>query len=88
MVTAKRAALYLAEYIRLYRTEYERFTASPPIGAGYPQLQISPYLYSPEIACYVAKDGAVVADFSRVPAYDWAVAGGPALLVDTWASCR
>jgi hypothetical protein len=83
MVTAKNAGRYLSEYLKLYRSEYERFIAAPPDGAGYPPLLISPYLYSSELHCYVAKDGAVLADFTWKPPYDWAIAGGPALLVDT-----
>lgn len=83
MVTAKQAARYLTEYVSLYRSEYERFIAAPPVGAGYPPLRISPYLHSSEFYCYLAKDGGVLADFTWEPPYDWHIAGGPALLVDT-----
>jgi hypothetical protein len=32
VVTAKQAALYLSNYLTLYRSEYERFIAAPPMG--------------------------------------------------------
>jgi hypothetical protein len=82
VVTAKRAAIYLTEYVKLYRREYERFIATPPDGAGYPPLRISPYLHSSELYCYLAKDGAVLADFTLEPPYDWAI-HGPTFIVDT-----
>ena len=81
-LTASAASQYLVQYVRRYRREYERFTASPPNGAGYPPLVVSPYLNSPALECHLANDGAVIADYSWSPDYQWEVAGGPALLVD------
>jgi len=75
-------AFYLNQYVKEYRQEYERFIATPPNGGGYPRLDISPYLYSPEIQCYLAKNGFAIVDFSREPEYDWWIIGGPAILVD------
>jgi hypothetical protein len=82
VVTAAQAGLYLEEYVRRYRSEYARFVAPPPTGGGYPPLQVSPYLHSESMQCYLAVDGAVVLDMSREPPYDWHVAGGPALMAD------
>jgi hypothetical protein len=73
---------YLAAYVRRYRQEYLRFTSPPPAGGGFPKLRISPYLDSSHLDCYLAEDGAVIADFSWAPEYSWEIAGGPALLVD------
>jgi hypothetical protein len=81
-VTAQKAAEYLAHYVRRYRQEYVRFTTDPPDGGGYPRLRVSPYLDSAHLECHISSDGAVIADYSWTPEYDWAVAGGPALLVD------
>jgi len=52
------------------------------VGGNYPRFPISPYLNAPSLICYLAEDGAAVADLSGEPTCDWAVAGGPALLVD------
>lgn len=82
MVSAKDAARYLKRYVEIYRKEFKRFTNQPPVGPGYPVLPISPYLDSNELTCYLANDGAAVADLSRQPDYRWEIAGGPALLVD------
>src|SRR2546427_11771743 len=76
------AAAYLKKYIGAYRREYERFVASPPAGAGFPRYRISPYLYSGNLECSLARDGAAIADPSFEPPYDWSFAGGPALMVD------
>ncbi len=81
-VGATAAAKYLRRYVEAYRSEYNQFTQSPPRGGGYPPLAVSPYLTSPLIRCYLANDGAVVVDESWQPAYQWYVAGGPALMVD------
>lgn len=82
LVSAEAAADYIRLYILRYRQEYERFCAPPPLGANYPRLPISCYLDAPSLTCYLARDGAAVVDLSREPTYDWAVGGGPALLVD------
>jgi hypothetical protein len=66
-VTARRAAEYLVEYIRQYRAEYRRLTASPPNGPGFPPLITSPYVSGKEIHCYLATDGYLIADFSDKP---------------------
>lgn len=81
-VTASDAAAYLQKYIASYRREYNRFVAPPPIGAGYPALQISPFLYSEEFVCHLTDSGAAIADFSWEPPHDWYITGGPALLID------
>jgi len=81
-IKADDAARYLKQYVESYRREYQRFTASPPKGGGYPALRISPYLYSTELTCHLADDGVAVADFSWQPPYQWEIVGGPTLLVD------
>ncbi len=81
-LSAETAAAYLKAYVERYRAEYRRFVSPPPKGGGFPPLRISPYLYSTELTCYLAGDGAILADFSWQPPYDWHVAGGPALMVD------
>lgn len=81
-VTLTQIARYLASYIEAYHREYRAFVNSPPTGGGYPPLQVSPYLYSSQLFCLVARDGYAVADFSKQPEYQWEIAGGPALLVD------
>lgn len=81
-IKAEDAARYLKKYVESYRREYQRFTAPPPKGGGYPALLISPYLYSTELTCHLADDGAAIADFSWQPPYQWEIAGGPALVVD------
>src|SRR5919198_5919695 len=81
-VSANDAANYLKRYAEAYRSEYDGFTKRPPVGGGYPRLPVSPYLTSPEILCYLTPDGAVVADHSWQPDYEWYIAGGPALMVD------
>jgi hypothetical protein len=80
--SADYAADYLAKYAVRYRLEYERFTALPPEGAGYPRLLPGPYIGDGAITCYLADDGFVLADYSGEPAYAWYFAGGPAFLVD------
>lgn len=83
VASARTIAAYLDEYIRIYRKEYERFTAAPPDGCGYPQLAISPYLSAPSLVVYIARDGYAIADYSNEPDYMWHVAGGPTLMIDT-----
>jgi len=82
MVTAAQALDYLTEYVHRYRSEYERLTAPPPAGGGYPRVPVSPYQYGGHIVCHLAVDGAVLLDASREPAYAWQLAGGPAIMVD------
>jgi hypothetical protein len=79
-VNAVKAATYLKEYIEKYCAEYQRFTAPPTRGAGFPPLRISPYLYSTELACYLAQDGAVVADMSWQPPEGWESGTGLAVI--------
>jgi antiviral defense system Shedu protein SduA len=81
-MNASAVADYLREYAREYRAEYRRLTTSPPAGAGYPQLVVSPYLLAGEIDCLLSPDGAVLYDTGHEPEYEWWVAGGPALMVD------
>ena len=79
MITAKQAGKYLEEYIRRYRLEYGRFTATPPEGGGYPRLKVSPYISEGVLECHLAADGAVVLDTSEPP-YEWQVIGGTAFI--------
>ena len=72
-ISAVQARDYLAHYIREYRTTFLRLTTAPPEGAGFPRLRISPYAYSKELLCYLARDGAVIADLSVPPDFR----GGP-----------
>lgn len=81
-ISGDQVADYLAKYALDYRLEYERFTALPPKGAGYPQILPGPYIGDGEITCYLADDGFALADYSGEPAYAWYLAGGPAFLVD------
>jgi len=64
------AAAYLKKYLGAYRREYERFVASPPVGGGFPRYRISPYLYSGNLECYLARDGAAIADTTSEPPYN------------------
>jgi hypothetical protein len=82
VVTAADGGRYLQEYIRRYRLEYERFTAPPPEGGGYPRLAVSPYISAARLECHLAVDGAVLLDSSGEPEYKWHVAGGPAIMAD------
>ena len=82
MVTAAQAGRYLEEYVRRYRREYERFTAPPPDGGGYPRLRVSPYVTGGRLECHLAVDGAVVLEASEGPAANWHIAGGPAIMAD------
>jgi hypothetical protein len=81
-LTAAGVADYLSHYISEYRREYSCLVESPPRGGGYPSLEISPYLRSKTLSCWLASDGAVILDESKEPDYIWWIAGGPALMVD------
>jgi len=81
-ISTEKAAVYIRHYVERYREEYKRFIKSDPVGGGYPALNISPYLNSPELYCYLTTDGAAIADYSWEPDSQWEIAGGPALLVD------
>lgn len=81
-VSAGEVARYLKVYVESYRKEYARFTAPPPKGGGFPEIEVSPYLYSKELFCHLAKDGGAIADFSSEPANQWEIVGGPAFVVD------
>jgi hypothetical protein len=65
--TLKEILSYLVEYLQAYRSTYRRFVDSPPHGGGFPKLSVSPLLYSPDIVCYLAKDGYAITDQSREP---------------------
>jgi hypothetical protein len=82
MASAEQAATYLGRYIQEYRRGYDLMTQAPPDGSGYPDLGTSPYLRAESLVAYIAKDGAVIADYEREPPGRWDVAGGPTLLVD------
>jgi hypothetical protein len=73
---------YLTAYIRRYRQEWARFIAPPPNGGGYPPLDISPYLRSPALRCYLTTSAVVITDESVSPPNGWEIDGGPALVVD------
>lgn len=76
------AAKYLTAYISEYRHEFERLTAPPPRGSGYPARAVSPYLRSGTFRCLLARNGSAIANFGWEPDYDWHIAGGPALMPD------
>jgi hypothetical protein len=82
VLTAEAAARYLTVYAEKYQRESERLTAEPPEGGGFPTIVFSPYCEDADIVCFLAVDGAAVLDQSHEPSYDWAIAGGPALMVD------
>jgi Domain of unknown function (DUF4263) len=71
-IDATGAAKYLERYIQMYRKRYEHFVAKPPDGQGYPDLRISPYLYSTNLTCSLAYDGYVLWD-----GWDSTVTDGP-----------
>jgi hypothetical protein len=59
-VNGQQISNYLAKYVQAYREEYENFVAAPPNGGGYPRLAVSPFLYSRNLLCFVAKNGYVL----------------------------
>jgi hypothetical protein len=61
---------YLGDYVSRYREEFARFTTA----GGYPRLTVSSYLDAKELVCYLARDGAAVADQSPEPPGGWATA--------------
>jgi hypothetical protein len=61
-IDARQVADYLIRYIERYRQTYAKFIDPPPAGHGYPDLHISPYLYSTELNCYLADDGYAIWD--------------------------
>lgn len=81
-LSASAAGEYLRDYSKQYREEYERLTAAPPEGAGYPALSISPYLQEARIECVLSPDGALIYSEGDPPDYRWWIAGGPAMMVD------
>jgi hypothetical protein len=78
----QKVSAYLARYIEEYQKEYSRLISPPPSGGGYPQLEVSPYLYSNEITCWITENGVVIYDESREPGHPWWIAGGPTIVVD------
>lgn len=76
-VSITEAGEYIVRYIQVYRDEYKKF-----IDSGYPDLNVSEYLYSNELFLYLANDGSVLASYTSPPNYQWEVAGGPAIMVD------
>jgi hypothetical protein len=81
-ITTRAVCNYLERYIEEYRKEFSRFVTPAPQGGGYPALEISPYLISRKIQCWVTQDGTVIYDESREPDNSWWMAGGPAFVVD------
>jgi len=82
-LTTRTLANYLHQYVAEYRRAYQRLTASSPEGAGYPPLDVSPYLGTATLTCILSRDGVSILDCSREPGNAWYIAGGPALMVDT-----
>jgi hypothetical protein len=82
VVDASHAANYLTAYIAEYRREFERFTAGPPLGAGFPPRAISPYLTTGAFTCLLARGGSAIVNFGTEPDHGWHIAGGPALMPD------
>jgi hypothetical protein len=82
VLTARLLAAYIARYIGAYREEYDRLTASPPSGGGYPRLSISPYIASAPLASFIARDGVAILESSSEPDHQWWIAGGPAMMPD------
>ena len=75
---------YLGEYAVHYRAMYQQLVASPPDGAGYPQLAVSPFLGAGTLECYVATNGSIIVQWNQPePGPQWWIVGGPALMVDT-----
>ena len=66
-IDIKKLLQYLKKYILEYRELYGRFTSRPPEGSGFPELKVSPYLYSEKLACYLCKNGVAVIDNSDAP---------------------
>jgi len=79
-LTSSAIAEYLANYAANFQEEYRRLTAFPPAGAGYPALQVSPYLGPGTLDVIVSPDG--VAIYRLSPDDSW-LATGPGLVVDT-----
>lgn len=73
---------YLRAYIAAYRNEFERATAHPPKGGGFPVLPISPYLEKRDFKVLIAKTGVIVFLDDREPDGEWFMTEGPAILVD------
>lgn len=75
-------AKYLPRYIEVYRSEYKKLIATPPIGAGLPEAPLSPYLERRRFEVLVARNGVVVYVCDQPPAHEWWLAGGPAVKAD------
>lgn len=71
-IDAAAAARYLEQYVKLYRQQHSRLVAPPPGGRGYPDLRISPFLYSKRLTCAIASDGYALWD-----GWDQRTADGP-----------
>ena len=81
-ISARQLCKYLVQYVEAYRREYQRFVQEPPTGGGLPSLDISPNLHTRQLHGYLANDGVAIADYSWQPDGAWAIAGGPAIVVD------
>lgn len=73
---------YIKLYIFEYTAEYKRFISPHPLGGGYPELPISPYISSEKLTCLVLKDGVIIIEQTSEPPYQWYIAGGPAIKID------
>lgn len=73
---------YIFEYISTYRSVFEAFTSIPPSGAGYPKINVSPFINSKEFEVFLSHNGVVISEVAPEPEHLWFIAGGPALKVD------
>jgi hypothetical protein len=85
-ISVVHAAEYLARYVDAYRVEYEKMIEPPPLGSGYPGLNISPFLQTKGLSCVLAVDGYVLVERSIPPRPKWWILGGPAFCVDYYHS--
>lgn len=81
-ITIEGLSEYLFEYIAEYRSAFESFTSAPPKGAGYPKINVSPFLESKEFEVFLSHSGVVISEVAPEPEHQWFIAGGPALKVD------
>lgn len=81
-ITIEELTGYFAEYLAIYKQEYEKFISPPPYGPGYKNIIVSPYLGNSKIDVYLSTTGIIVNQINVEPDYKWYIAGGPAIKVD------
>jgi len=81
-ITSEGLSEYLFKYISEYRSVFESFTSAPPTGAGYPKINVSPFLDSKEFEIFISHSGVVISEVAAEPEHQWFIAGRPALKVD------